>query len=266
MKNILGTFLAVSAVTLAAHPVLEIRNVEDLAIPAPFVKSFSATPEGSVKVLSKRAVSAESRKKIPIDTNKSYRISGRIRKIPGTEGETFFWIGFIPFDEKGIRIPSSAVNLSPQNMTVLAAPAEKGTTELLVKDASGWNTKKRFEVVAFHAKADGSDIPNADTSPIITKMEEKNGNWVLSLKEALKKDYPGGTVVRNQRHGAAYHYIIAENAKPEWRDFSITLKGDAGTKGFAAGKWWSGTKSVKLIFFTQKAVNIEFRDLAVNEL
>lgn len=42
-----------------------------------------------------------------------------------------------------------------------------------------------------------------DISPIIAKIEQKNGSWILSLKEPLKKDYPVGTVIRNQRHGAA---------------------------------------------------------------
>lgn len=266
MKNTLSALLLASAGILVAAPVLEIRKAEDFSFPAWAAKSFSNTPEGTVKVLSRHAVSAESREKIDLDMNKTYKISGRIRKIPGTEGETFFWIGVIPFNGDGVRIPSSAVNLSPGNITELTAPAKKGETQLAVKDASGWNGKKRYEVAAFHAKADGSDIPNMDVSPVIEKIEQKNGSWILSLKEPLKKDYPVGTVIRNQRHGAAYHYIIAKNAPADWLDFSVTLKGDAGAKGFAPGKWWSGTKSMKLIFFTQKAAGVEIRDLAVSEL
>lgn len=266
MKTILGTLLLASAGILAAAPVLEIKKAEDFSFPAWAAKSFSDTPEGTLKVLSRHAVSAESKAKIDLDMNKTYKISGRVRKVPGTEGETFFWIGVVPFNGNGVRIPSSAVNLSPGNVTELAAPAKKGETQLVVKDASGWNGKKRYEVAAFHAKTDGSDIPNMDVSPIIVKIEQKNGSWILSLKEPLKKDYPSGTVIRNQRRGAAYHYIAAKNAPAEWLDFSVTLKGDAGAKGFAPGKWWSGTKSMKLIFFTQKAANVEIRDLAVNEL
>ena len=141
MKNTLSALLLASAGILAAAPVLEIRRAEDFSFPAWAAKSFSNTPEGTVKVLSRHAVSAESRVKIDLDMNKTYKISGRIRKIPGTEGETFFWIGIIPFNGDGVRIPSSAVNLSPGNITELTAPAKKGETQLAVKHASGWNGK-----------------------------------------------------------------------------------------------------------------------------
>ena len=85
MKNTLSALLLASAGILAAAPVLEIRRAEDFSSPAWAAKSFSNTPEGSVKVLSRHAVSAESRVKIDLDMNKTYASS------PEFVGELRFW-------------------------------------------------------------------------------------------------------------------------------------------------------------------------------
>ncbi len=262
----LSMFAVVSV--LGAAPVMEIKNVSDLQLPwRGAAQYFSQSADGALKMTTNRPLTVESKLQPIIDPAKTYVLSGKIRKAPGSQGDSQAVIGIVSFDSKGNRIGSGAVYLFPATITRLAAPVKKGDTSVMVKDASKWNQKMNYSLIAFNAKADGSDVPNSDVSPFVAGYElTKEGYTEITLKSPMKKDYPADTEVRQQRASGTYYYVFTNKAPEDWKEFKVQLKGDAGARGVSYGKWWSGTRSMKLAIFCPKPVQVEFKDIMLDEV
>ena len=136
-----------------------------------------------------------------------------------------------------------------------------------MKDASKWK-KANFTLVAFNTKKDLSDLPNNAMSPIIDKVEQKNGMWEVMLKSPMTKAYPAGTAIRQQTHGSTYMYTGAGYASTpqDWKEFSGKVKGIAKS-GTPYNQWWAGTKKAKIVIFSLdgKPVEMEFKDIKLVE-
>ncbi len=206
-----------------------------------------------------------------IDPAKKYKISGNFRAKPGTEPSNLFF-GYVPLDEKGAAIPSSSINTFANTETELAEPAKVGDTVLKVKDASKWNTKAAYGLVAFNAKPDLSDLPNKETVDAVPgKIEKKDGFWEITLKAPLKKAYDKGITVRQQTHGATFIYNAAASRKltGDWQTFSGTISGQAKV-GNIHSQWWPGTKAALILiganYGAKGNAETEFKDIVVETI
>ncbi len=206
-----------------------------------------------------------------IDPAKKYKISGKFRAKPGTEPSNLFF-GYVPLDEKGAAIPSSAVNTFAKTETELAEPAKVGDTVLKVKDASKWNMKAPFGLVAFNVKPDLSDLPNKETVDAVPgKIENKDGVWEITLKAPLKKAYDKGTAVRQQTHGSTFIYNAASARKltEDWQTFSGAISGQA-KGGNVTSQWWPGTKAALILIGANYGAKgnseTEFKDIVVETI
>ena len=103
-----------------------------------------------------KSTTISSKKAITVDPAKTYKLSGKFRKVPGSTVDTRIYFGLASCDEKGNPIPSGAVIVMPNTDTVLADAVKKGDKVIKVKDASKWD-KRNFKIVAFNTKADLSD-------------------------------------------------------------------------------------------------------------
>ena len=142
-------------------------------------------------------------------------------------------------------------------LTELAAPAKKGDRIIKLKDASKW--QKRPSNIAFHAKADESDLPNRDLSPYVTSVEQMDGVWEVTLRTALRKSYEAGTLCR-QQSGSPFHYIrLGANLKDEWSTFSAVIPPSA---------IWRGAASMKIVCFSNpgKPASICMKSVGIREL
>ena len=119
-----------------------------------------------------KSTTISSKKAITVDPAKTYKLSGKFRKVPGSTVDTRIYFGLASCDEKGNPIPSGAVIVMPNTDTVLADAVKKGDKVIKVKDASKWD-KRNFKIVAFNTKADLSDLPNRTFSSNITKLERR---------------------------------------------------------------------------------------------
>ncbi len=210
-------------------------------------------------------------KPFPVDPAKKYKLSGKIRAVPGTVGENFYF-GFIPLDAKGRQIASEQVNVKTKGTdTELAAPVKAGDTVVKVKDASKWDAASPWFVIAFNTKDDYSDLPNRELAQIVEKKIEKKGDvWEVTLKKPAAKDYPAGTKVRQQRYGATYMYTAgaAKKAPADWQEFSGVVQGIAPI-GNPARQWWNGTKQAQVLLimnFESKDGKTEFKDIVLETI
>lgn len=207
----------------------------------------------------------------PVDSAKKYKISGKFRAKSGTEPTAFF-AGYVPLDAKNAPIPSTAINIFANTDTELVEPAKVGDTVLKVKDASKWNLKSPFALVAFNAKADLSDLPNTETVDAVPgKIENKGNVWEVTLKAPLKKAYAKGTAVRQHAHGATYIYngAISRKTTDDWQNFSGVISGHAKS-GNAQNQWWAGTKNARLLFLVnyggKNVPETELKDIVVETI
>ena len=111
----------------------------------------------------------------------------------------------------------------PGSGTKLAADVKAGDKVIRIANGEKWK-KSSSGYVAFNAKEDYSDLPNRECVANITKVEQTNGAWEVTLASPVKKDYPAGTGVREHADGG-YLYAITAYPKGEWTKVSGTLSG-----------------------------------------
>ena len=70
-----------------------------------------------------KSTTISSKKAITVDPAKTYKLSGKFRKVPGSTVDTRIYFGLASCDEKGNPIPSGAVIVMPNTDTVLADAA-----------------------------------------------------------------------------------------------------------------------------------------------
>jgi hypothetical protein len=155
-----------------------------------------------------------SKTKIKVDPNKKYKVSMKLKQYG--EEAPLVYIGFVPYTASGKTIGTHHGYYNTKgSLTTLSAPAEKGSSTLMVKDASKWK-KGKYHNVAFNAKEDMSDTPNFDISYMISKIEKEGDAYKITLDKPLTKSYPAGTKVRQHRYGSTYIYLKYGKAPKEW--------------------------------------------------
>ncbi len=261
-SNLAIVLLSVGFTTAFAAEVLKPVELKD------FQKNSNLTCSDGVFTCKGTSMGVFSDKTFPVESGKKYKISGKFRAKPGAE-PTALYFGYVPYDAKNVTVSSASVSCIPKTETELVKAAKIGDTVLSVKDASKWNMKANFGVVAFNVKPDFSDLPNMEiVAAVPGKIENKNGVWEVTLKTPLKKAYAEGTKIRQQTHGATYIYNGATGRKTsaDWQSFSGIISSHAKT-GNPSSQWWPGTKSARIMMYmnygAKGAPETEFKDIVV---
>lgn len=234
-----------------------------------FQENANLSVENGIFVCKGSSVTVLSDKAFLVDPAKKYRISGTFRAKPGTEPAVFCF-GYVPYNAKNARIVTAAVNGFPDTETELAEAAKIGDTVLKVKDASKWNMKENYGVVAFNVKPNFDDLPNDEFADVVPgKIENKNDVWEITLNAPLKKAFVQGTGIRQQTHRGStciYNGAAGRKTSGDWQTFSGIITGIAKT-GNTTTQWWPGTKSARILILANlNAKNnpeTEFKDIIV---
>ena len=160
-----------------------------------------------------------SRKLIPVEPGRQYRLSGEFKGL-GKERSILFF-GLMTFDKNKQYIAPVNTNIVTGSATVLAKDCRKGDKLLILKSNSKW---KAGDTAVFNAKDDLSDLPNRElTGRIRGVVRKDNGIMEVQLSAPVKKDWPSGTKMRTHcSHFGEYLYCSAMGAKlpGQWKTFS----------------------------------------------
>ena len=183
---------------------------------------------------------------IPIDPSKKYRLKGMLKSADGTKLSVACF-GITMLDANKRPINKTQVQIVPGTETVLLQDAPKGIMELRVEDATKWEKRRSVRSqVAFNVKADTSDLPNFETTSLVSRIKraEDGKGWIVLFDRPLPKAYPAGTTVRQHLYGASLDCCVAWRPVPaEWTAFSAEISGLAPV-GAPANQFWKGTAYV----------------------
>lgn len=205
-----------------------------------------------------------------VDPGKSYKVTGEFKAKDGTK-PAILYFGIVPFNAQKRQIYSETVYVVKGTNTELTADVKVGDTVLKAKDCSKW--KFRGSVIAFNAKADFSDVPNSNLSPVIKDIKKDGDVYTITLTKPIKKAYPKGTAIRQHRPAGTYQYCAAAGRRltNQWTTYSVVMDGEAPKDGgLMSKKWWHGTRHVRLLLLGNYGGNkdsvLQFRNLKIEEL
>jgi hypothetical protein len=212
-----------------------------------------------------------SKKFIPVNTGKRYRLSGSFQCAPNTKPNRFFF-GFQPFNAKRKPILPTMVGRVFGTETKLAAPCKKTDKTIIVFDASMWTTGVKY-CIAFGVNSAGSDIPNRKLSSLgIKTLKAVDDKYEVELKKPCNVNAPTGTKVRLHKTSNTFMYSAAIYSKvpTKWKDFSGTVNSQVAY-GSPKDAWWSGTKMCRIVILTNSATGgsnakLQFKNIKIEEL
>ena len=206
-------------------------------------RQFSKSGKVCFELYGKYPTELIAAKYIPIQPDKSYRLSFRLRSLSATLPASAY-LGLRMYDKNHREMRMVHVKSFPNTTTHLTAAAKAGSKELFVAKNSMWPQIKAC-VITFNVKNDYSDLPNFDFSPRIAKVIDHGQEYRVVLAAPLVRSYPQGTRVRLQSPWGAPLYDLAAGWIPsQWKEFSAKLRGIA-KHGAPKTSFWPGTKYVK---------------------
>ena len=196
------------------------------------------------------------------DPSKKYTISAEImtdckEKVPGM---TF---GLVYFDDKGRFIQSREYMVDPKGFTELAKPLSPMDTTIVIKTPAGFKKHPGWPyVLAFEAKEDNSDLPNAKVTTKIKKMDIKADTITLTVEKPTYASYPAGTKVRLHYALSFYQPVnmdkFYDHPTAQWKKIGGTVKIPRGVKNFKpAVIYYDWTKNTKKYFYLRNFKLIE---------
>ena len=255
MKKSLLTMCLTSAVLLSAQEVWKAQSRDDWHIRKPAVLA-----DGVFSHASGQRLIAE--KSFNVAEGKKYIISGEFR-IVGASAPSPLYFGFVPYTADGREIGFQHYRMVARTtMGEVAQSAAPGATEIVMKKNPTWNLTKGTLLIAFNAKADGSDLPNFNIVTV-KKIVQNADNTVVQLSSALKEAVPAGTSARLHGYGASFLYAgcFGKKINDQWQKFTGTITFDSG-----AVRWAPGTKQAKVAFLSGiRSGTVEFRNISVVE-
>ena len=184
-------------------------------------------------------------KKIPVDFTKNYTFTV---KTKGGKGKLL--VCFFQYNEAQRRIGAAQVWGNADSVTELVAPAIRGASEFIVKDASKWkkpSPRSGTNIVAFNAKADGSDLPNFTIDYYIKDITKlPDGTWKVEMRNPLRRSCRAGALVRQHYDGG---HLSVTAPLPSAKTFSASIQAAKGL-GPHANVWWPKAKFVQLSAMT----------------
>lgn len=267
MKTLLSALLVGSAaLIMAAESSIVMKKTADFQkINGPGV----LTVKDNVFEL-KGAANYRSKDMFAVAPGKSYKVTGEFKAKDGTK-PAILYFGIVPFNAQKRQIYSETVYVVKGTNTELASDVKVGDTVLKAKDCSKWRFKG--SVIAFNAKADFSDVPNSNLSPVIKDIKKDGDVYTITLTRPIRKAYPKGTAIRQHRPAGTYQYCAAAGRRltNQWTTFSAVMTGEAPKDGgLMSKKWWHGTRNVRLLLLGNYGGNndsvLQFRNVKIEEI
>lgn len=186
-------------------------------------------------------------KLIPVDVNEEYNLSAWMRTLDERYPASAY-LGLYMYDKNKKVINIHNVGIHPDTETTLAKDVHKGSKELHVIKNPKW-TKVPYKAVAFNVESQYQDLPNYNISPQIENIIDDGEQYKVVLKTPMNEAYPAGTKVRlHFPWGMPFLYGASGWMPAEWKEFSISLKGEAQS-GNVRDQFWRGTKYVRVFIW-----------------
>ena len=197
---------------------------------------------------------------IPVDPASDYLLSGQFRG--GKSGR--FVLGLECFDARRQPIAMHHVNPVPGTLTVLSAPAKKGSDFIMIENGSAWE-KIPGKVAVFHAKEDLSDLPNRNVHYYVTAVTREKGGWRVAFNRPLARNYPAGTAVRMHKEGGVLQAIAFVKPSAKWELHDALVEKVSGS-GSLRERLWQGTKFVRLQLYLYPGEPMFFKELKLEKV
>jgi hypothetical protein len=203
---------------------------------------------------------------IPVNNATIYNISGWFKSAD--DKKTNVYLGFMPFTEDKKQIECVNINPVVGTETELVQECISEDTVLKVKDAGKWQIQP-ISKIAFNVDTSGEykDLPNFNIyKGKILGAENKGTHWELKLEKPCGNSFPAKTKIREHRDGSTYIYAVNKlNFNTQtWQEFTGATR-DYANFGNEAGKFWKGTKYVRIIILTLNGGNVYFDDIKLEE-
>ena len=173
---------------------------------------------------------------VTVEPGKRYSVTAEIRN-PKEEELSGICLAVVFVKGNGELVHSREYLAMPGTETVLDTPTGMADTILTVKANPKWEKHKHWAYgVAFDAKEDESDLPNAKVSTAITDFKPDGDNIKVTLSKPLYAEFPAGTKVRLHHYGSFYLPCPKEAwynfADKEWKTIGGAVKLPANAKKF----------------------------------
>jgi hypothetical protein len=229
-------------------------------------KAVICAGKGNIELLSKSAVK--------IDTSKSYAFSGMFKAEAGSAPLKCYF-GLYPLNEKGEQIKTNQINYIKETGTELAAECSAGDTVLKIKNGTNWKPDQHY-CIAFETDDSGkyADLPNIKlSSGGILKVEKKDLDYEVTLKNRCNVKYPAGTKIRLHSAGPSVIYGGAggKSLASEWAEIKGLAKAEAVENMNLLLNWWPGVQKVKFFvaFYPENpdtSISASFKDMKLVEV
>ena len=262
MKN--GMSILMGAAALLAAGVLSAQEVKTFNKAADWNKSPAITDGDGFLKISRNVMLVSPRFKIDPDKTYTVKLSVRAENI---QGKDFSWClaGFAVFDKKGVAISCDNVNVVNGTLTTVAADAAKGTSVLMVKDASKFRKGAPYIIVS-GAKDDFSDLPNRKVlARGIKKVEKKDDAWEVTVNGTLWADAKAGDAIREHSMGGYLYTAGSRNVFGKWTVMQGKIKGSSKF-GWAGNKWPVGAEYAQFVILANwgaKKLETQFKDISL---
>ena len=258
-KSMLFAALALSAVTVSAAEVIEIKEYKDWAKGSD-VKSM---PDGVWQFRNSRIIN--SAKAFKVDPAKKYTVSFDVRKSADTQN-VLIYVGFTCLDADMVRIDSQFVRCEKNSDTALTADAAKGSNKIRIMLPKHWKNGAKGWYASLKDRKSCGGLDMEVIKNVSQSEQAADGSVEITLAKPLTKAYPAGSAVHFHSAGP-YMYAICSAKQPstEWETISVTISGMQTVPGLPKfDKWWMGTKYAKLLFVTDRrsdSSKVEFRNI-----
>lgn len=204
---------------------------------------------------------------IPVNTDTIYKISAFFKSAD--DKKTILYLGFMPFTEEKRLIEVLNINPEPGTETELVEECISEDKILKVKDAGKWQAQPLFKI-AFNVDPSGDykDLPNFNISPgNIISTENKGHYWEVKLDKPCANSFPAKNKIRLHKGGGTYIYALVKDgySSQTWQELSATVR-DYANFGASTGKFWKGTKYVKIVILARSGGLFYFDDVKLEEM
>ena len=201
---------------------------------------------------------------IPVDETKTYKYSGWFKSADDKTPTVF--LAILPLDADKRQINSPEITPVAGTETELTEACKPQDTVVKVKDAGEWKFADKIDVIAFNILNDYKDLPNKNISPVITKAENKNNVWELTLDKPCGKTYPAETKIRQHKYDSSFMYpaVIAKFQSKDWTELTGGIRG-MSKSGTSGEQFWNGTKYIQIVILALGEGMIYFDDIKLEK-